>query len=148
MSNFFIPTGAALTSNRDDWETPQWLFDKYNKDFNFTLDPCASHHNHKCDKYFTKDENGLIQDWSDEVVFCNPPYGRNIKDWVKKCHDEQFTAESIVLLVPARTDTRWFHDYIYDSASIEFLRGRLRFEIGGVPQNSAPFPSMICVWSR
>lgn len=142
MSNFYIPEGAALTSNKDDWETPQALFEKLNKKYNFTLDPCANDLNHKCDKYYTVKEDGLKQDWTGETVFCNPPYGRNINAWVKKCAEESKHA-TVVMLIPARTDTSYFHDYIYNKAEIEFIRGRLKFEVGGVPGNSAPFPSMI-----
>lgn len=130
MSNFFVPEGAALTSNKDDWETPQALFDSLNEEYHFTLDPCASHKNHKCDKYYTIEDDGLSQDWSGEVVFCNPPYGRNIGEWVKKCSDESKHAV-VVMLIPARTDTSYFHDYIYHKADVEFIRGRLKFEVGG-----------------
>lgn len=131
MSDFFTPGGAALTSNKDDWETPQALFDELDKDFHFTLDPCATKENAKCKKYFTKEQDGLLQDWEDEIVFCNPPYGRDIGKWVQKCAEEQWSAKAIVLLIPARTDTAYFHDYIYDQATIIFLRGRLKFEVGG-----------------
>ena len=142
MSNFFIAEGAALTSNKDDWETPQKLYDALNEEYGFTLDPCASHENHKCEKYYTIEEDGLKQDWSGEVVFCNPPYGRNIGEWVKKCSDESKHA-TVVMLIPARTDTSYFHDYIYHKADVEFIRGRLKFEVGGVAKSPAPFPSMI-----
>lgn len=128
MSNFFTPDGAALTSNNEEWETPQDLFNELNKEYHFTLDPCASELNHKCDKYFTKADDGLSKDWTGETVFCNPPYGRNIKAWVKKCSEEKAT---VVMLIPARTDTSYFHDYIYGKAEIIFLRGRLKFEVGG-----------------
>lgn len=143
MSNFFTPEGAALTSNKEDWETPQALFNELNKKYNFTLDPCCTKENAKCDKYYTKEEDGLKQSWKNERVFCNPPYGRNISEWVKKCFEEKDNAEVIVMLIPARTDTSYFHDYIYNKAKVEFIRGRLKFESGGVPSNPAPFPSML-----
>lgn len=146
MSSFFTPEGAALTSNKDDWETPQALFEELDAEYHFTLDPCASHANAKCLNYYTIEDDGLKQDWSDEVVFCNPPYGRNIGEWVKKCHDESTKAKTIVMLIPARTDTSYFHDYIYGIAEIQFLRGRLKFEIGGVASNPAPFPSMLVIY--
>lgn len=139
MSNFFIAEGAALTSNKDDWETPQKLYDALNEEYGFTLDPCASHENHKCEKYYTIEEDGLKQDWSGEVVFCNPPYGRNIGEWVKKCSDESKHA-TIVMLIPARTDTSYFHDYIYHKADVEFIRGRLKFEVGGGGEKSGTIP--------
>ena len=144
-SNFFIAGAAALTSNREDWETPQKLFDELDKVHHFTLDPCATPENTKCKKYYTKEDDGLSKSWQGEKVFCNPPYGRNIKDWVKKCAEEDC---DVVMLIPARTDTSYFHDYIYGKAEITFLRGRLKFESGGVPGNSAPFPSMLVYFER
>jgi len=134
---------GLFTSKTDEWETPQELFDKLNREFNFTLDPCATKENAKCDKFYTKKENGLIQDWSGERVFMNPPYGRVIGKWVKKASESK--AEIVVCLLPARTDTKWFHDYIYHKAEIRFLKGRIKF---GGGKNSAPFPSMIVIIKR
>lgn len=131
-----------MTSERDDWETPQALFDALDEKYHFTLDPCSTHENAKCAKHYTVEEDGLKQSWEGEVVFCNPPYGRGIGEWVKKCHEESAHAK-VVMLIPARTDTAYFHDHIYHNADIEFLRGRLKFEMGGVAGQSAPFPSMI-----
>lgn len=142
MSNFFEAGRAAMTSERDDWETPQALFNDLDAIYHFTLDPCSTHENAKCAKHYTEAEDGLTQSWAGEVVFCNPPYGRNIGAWVKKCADESAHA-TIVMLIPARTDTAYFHDYIYHRAEIEFLRGRLKFERGGRAMSAAPFPSMI-----
>lgn len=139
---------SLFSSRTDQWETPADLFRKLNDEFHFTLDPCADEKNHKCEKYFTKEQNGLIQDWSEDVVFCNPPYGRNIGEWVKKAfesvsaHTHTHT-HTVVMLLPARTDTKWFHNYIYHKAEIRFIRGRLKF---GNSKNSAPFPSMIVVF--
>lgn len=107
-----------MSSNSDDWATPQYLFDNINEYFNFTLDPCASDLNHKCKKYYTIKENGLIKSWKNEVVFCNPPYGREISKWVKKAYDEYYNGASIVMLLPARTDTKWFHEFIYNKFTI------------------------------
>ena len=129
-----------FSSATDEWSTPQHFFDKLNEEFSFTLDPCANDTNHKCKKYFTKMENGLLQDWDDEIVFCNPPYGREIGKWVKKAAESKAT---VVMLLPARTDTKWFHDYIYEKAEIRFIKGRLKF---GEAQNSAPFPSMVVIF--
>lgn len=134
-------TDVMFSSATDQWSTPQWFFDKLNDEFHFTLDPCADEFNHKCEKYFTKEQNGLIQDWSGERVFCNPPYGREIGEWVKKCATSD--AEIVVMLIPARTDTKWFHEFIYNKTEIRFLRGRLKF---GNSKNSAPFPSMVVVF--
>ena len=134
-----------FSSETDLWATPQEFFDKLNSEFNFTLDPCATPENAKCKKYYTKVEDGLKQDWSGEIVFCNPPYGREIKKWVKKCYMESKKPNTtVVMLIPARTDTSYFHDYIYKKAKeIRFVRGRLKF---GNSTNSAPFPSMVVVF--
>ena len=134
-----------FSSKSNEWATPQDFYDKLNEEFNFTLDPCATHENAKCDIYYTVVDNGLKQDWGGETVFCNPPYGRAIKDWVKKCHEESKKPNTtVVMLIPARTDTRYFHDYIYNKVKeIRFIKGRLKF---GNSKNSAPFPSMVVVF--
>ena len=142
MSNFFVAGAAAMTSNKDDWETPQWLFDKLDAIHHFTLDPCSTHENAKCERHYTVEDDGLSKSWEGETVFCNPPYGRGIGEWVKKCAEESAHAK-VVMLIPARTDTAYFHAYIYHKAKVTFLRGRLRFEVGGVASQSAPFPSMV-----
>lgn len=138
-----------FSSRKQDWATPQDFFDKLNEEFQFTLDPCADHLNHKCDKFYTVEEDGLRQDWSGERVFCNPPYGKDVPKWVKKAYEETQKGDCLcaVLLLNARTDTRWFHDYIYHEADeIRFVKGRLKF--GGQTTN-APFPSMVVVfWGR
>lgn len=122
---------VMFSSKTNEWETPQKFFDLLNDEFKFTLDSCADETNKKCEKYFAKEEDGLAQTWKGERVFCNPPYGREIGKWVKKAHDEFFTnnCELIVMLIPARTDTRYFHDYIYqkNNVKIRFIKGRLRF---------------------
>lgn len=148
-SNFFVAGAAAMTSAKDDWETPQVLFDRLDAVHHFTLDPCSTHANAKCAKHYTVEEDGLAQSWADETVFCNPPYGRGIGEWVRKCYEESERAK-VVLLIPARTDTRYFHDWIYrkDGVSVEFLRGRLKFELGGVAMQSSPFPSMLVTFDR
>lgn len=135
---------VLFSSKETEWETPQDFFDALDAEFRFTLDPCASVTNHKCDKYFTKDENGLLQDWSGETVFCNPPYGKDIRHWVEKCYLESVKNKiTVVMLIPARTDTRWFHDFVYHKAEIRFVKGRLKF---GGTKNSAPFPSMVVIY--
>ncbi|MDO0986996.1 phage N-6-adenine-methyltransferase [Staphylococcus haemolyticus] len=132
------------SSKSNEWATPQNLFDELNNEFNFTLDPCATDENAKCSKYFTIEDDGLSKDWSNDVVFMNPPYGREIKKWVKKAYEENLKGATIVCLIPARTDTTYWHDFIFDKADdIRFLRGRLKF---GNSKNSAPFPSAIVVY--
>ena len=136
-------TSGLLSSNTDEWYTPLDLFNALDDEFHFDLDPCATDENHKCDLYFTKKENGLIQDWGGHNVFCNPPYGKVIGDWIKKSFIESHKPNTlVVMLLPARTDTSWFHDYILDKAEVRFIRGRLAFSGVG----SAPFPSMVVIY--
>lgn len=138
-------TAVMFSSATDLWATPQWLFDDFNAEFGFTLDACALPSNAKCAKYFTPEVDGLAQDWGGEVVWCNPPYGREIGKWVKKCAEEsKKNNTTVVALLPARTDTKWFHEYIYRRAEVVFLRGRLKF---GDAKNSAPFPGMIVIFN-
>lgn len=133
-----------FSSEDETWSTPQDFFDKLNDEFNFTLDPCCSVETAKCSKFYTEKEDGLIQNWRGETVFCNPPYGRKIKDWVKKCYLESRDPHTtVVMLIPARTDTSYFHDFIYNKSEIRFIKGRLKF---GNAKNSAPFPSMIVIF--
>lgn len=128
-----------FSSKTDEWETPKELFNQLNNEFHFTLDVCAARDNAKCLKFYSKSDNGLEMSWQGERVWCNPPYGREIGKWIKKCAENKAT----VALLPARTDTKWFHDYIYNKAEIRFLKGRLKF---GNSKNSAPFPSMIVIF--
>ncbi len=133
-----------FSSKSNEWYTPQYLFDELNEKYQFTLDPCASHENAKCDKYFTIEDDGLTKDWSKDIVFMNPPYGRNIKHWIKKAYEESVKGATVVCLIPARTDTTYWHDYIFNNAyNIKFLKGRIKF---GGASNSAPFPSAIVVF--
>jgi site-specific DNA-methyltransferase (adenine-specific) len=134
-----------FSSQTDLWSTPQEFFNILNEEFEFTLDPCATSDNAKCKKYYTINENGLEQDWQGETVFCNPPYGRAIKDWVRKCYEESKKPDTkVVMLIPARTDTVYFHEYIYNKVDeVRFVKGRLKF---GDAINSAPFPSMVVVF--
>lgn len=137
-------TEVMFSSKTDMWATPQDFFDKLNDEFHFTLDACATIDNAKCDKFYTIEDDGLSQDWA-ETTWCNPPYGREIGKWVKKAYwqNREF-GQTIVMLLPARTDTAWFHDYILGKAEIRFVRGRLKF---GESKNSAPFPSMVVVFN-
>ena len=119
---------TMFSSKSEEWGTPQDFFDKLNEEFNFTLDPCADELNHKCTNYYTKEQDGLSKSWRGETVFCNPPYGRVLKDWVKKCYEESRDPNTVVvMLIPARPDTSYFHDYIINKAEIRFIRGRLKF---------------------
>lgn len=133
---------VMFSSKSDNWATPQWLFDQLHAEFDFTLDVCADAQNAKCHSFFSQEQDGLSQVWNGRV-WCNPPYGRVIGNWVKKCAEYAQGGGLAVMLLPARTDTRWFHEYIYGKAEIRFLRGRLRF--GNATEN-APFPSMIVIF--
>ena len=138
-----MPISESLYSSKTDmWETPQDLFDELDKEFHFDLDVCATQENAKCNRYYTPEQDGLSKPW-DGTCWCNPPYGRGIGQWVRRALFASFGGATVVMLLPARTDTKWFHDYIYKRAEIRFLKGRLKF---GNSKNSAPFPSMVVIF--
>lgn len=124
------------------WATPDGVFSDLNSEFGFTLDVCAIAENAKCERFFCPDDDGLLMPWSG-TCWCNPPYGNRIGDWCEKAYREAFNGATTVLLLPARTDTRWFHNWILGKAEIRFIKGRLKF---GDAANSAPFPSMIVIY--
>ena len=130
-----------FSSETDVWATPQDFFDKLNKEFKFELDVCANHENAKCRKYFTESDNGLLQEWKG-IVWMNPPYGREIDEWIKKAYESAQEGATVVCLIPSRTDTAWWHEYCM-KGEIRLVRGRLKF--GGVKDN-APFPSAVVVF--
>jgi site-specific DNA-methyltransferase (adenine-specific) len=131
-----------FSSQTAEWTTPQWLFDALDREFGFTLDPCSTHANAKCVRHFTQEENGLLQSWRDEIVFMNPPYGRAIAHWMAKAHaSARHEGATVICLVPARTDTAWWHHFAMKH-EMRFLRGRLKF---GANPNAAPFPSAVVV---
>lgn len=132
-----------FSSKTDLWATPQEFFDRYNAQYNFDLDVCASAENAKCQKYFTIEDDGLSQEWIG-VCWMNPPYGREIYNWMKKAYESSLNGATVVCLVPARTDTKWWHEYAM-KGQIEFIRGRLKF---GDAKNSAPFPSAVVVFKH
>ena len=129
-------------SETPEWPTPKEFFARLHAQYNFTLDPCSTHANAKCPKHYTVAENGLAQSWQGERVFMNPPYGREIGAWMKKAYEESKGSALVVCLVPARTDTAWWHDYAA-KGEVTFVRGRLKFGDG---QNSAPFPSAVVLF--
>lgn len=137
-------TEAMFSSKSDNWETPKEFFENLNQIYHFELDPCADEKNYKCEKYYTIEQNGLRQDWSSYRVFINPPYGRTIGKWIQKAYEtNKEHGNLIVMLLPSRTDTKWFHDWIYGKAEIQFIKGRLKF---GTSKTSAPFPSMLVIF--
>ena len=139
-----LNTKVLYSSKEEKWATPQDFFDKLNDEFHFTLDAAASPDNAKCANYFTEEQDGLAQSWEGHTVWCNPPYCRKTGLWVKKAWEEhQRTGCTVVMLLPSRTDVRWFHDYILGKAEIRFIKGRLKF---GGNKNSAPFPSIVVIY--
>jgi phage N-6-adenine-methyltransferase len=143
-----------FSSKSDEWETPDEFFAKLDKAYSFTLDACATHENNKCEKYYTVDDDGLSKSWKGETVFVNPPFSA-IGKWVKKSHDESASnGTTVVLLIPSRTDTRYWHEDIMQGASeIYFIKGRLKFynkviadHAGKNDSSPAPFPSVVVVF--
>lgn len=132
-----------FSSKSNEWATPQDFFDKLDAEFHFTLDPSCTHDNAKCKKHYTIADDGLSKDWTGETVFCNPPYGRQIHKWVEKAYAESQNNVTTVMLLPCRTDTSYFHDYILPYAEVRFIRGRLKF---GGSMSPAPFPSMVAIF--
>lgn len=139
---------VMFSSKSDTWNTPRVFYNNLNKIFSFTLDPCATKTSAKCDKYYTKEDNGLTKDWSGETVFVNPPYTRGaIKKWVEKCYLESRKENTrVVCLIPSRTDTKYWHRYCMKAEEIYLVQGRLKFENELNTTNSAPFPSAVVVF--
>jgi phage N-6-adenine-methyltransferase len=130
-----------FSSATDNWATPQNLFDELDQRYGFELDVCASSENAKCKRFFSIEDDGLAQTWKGNC-WMNPPYGRAIGKWMAKAYDSSKNGAKVVCLVPARTDTAWWHDYAM-KGEITFLKGRLKF---GNSKNSAPFPSALVVF--
>lgn len=148
---------SLLSSVKMDYCTPKDFFDRLDQEFHFALDAAATEKSAKCPVYFTPETDGLGSSWSEAggPVFCNPPYGRKLGKWVQKAYEEAKSGTTIVLLIPARTDTSYFHDYIYGRAEVRFIRGRLVFvDEDGKPCTDAkgrampaPFPSMVVIYN-
>lgn len=136
--------GPGFSSNSDDWATPPEVFAALDREFGFTLDACASAANAKCQRFFNVESNGLAQSWAPATTWLNPPYGRDIGIWMKKAADEAANGATVVCLVPARTDTRWWHEQVMARAcEVRLVCGRLKFGFGRAP---APFPSAVVVY--
>lgn len=133
---------VLFSSKETVWSTPQDFFNKLNEEFDFTIDVCALPENAKCKRYFTPEDDALKQKWTG-TCFCNPPYGREIGQWVEKASKSADEGATVVMLLPARTDTKWFHNYVYGKAEIRFVAGRLKF---GGSKNNATFPSMVVIF--
>jgi site-specific DNA-methyltransferase (adenine-specific) len=136
-------TDLMFSSATDQWATPQQFFNDWAKLFPFTLDVCADASNAKCPRYFDREADGLRQDWAPETCWMNPPYGREIGRWVRKAYEESQKGATVVCLLPARTDTAWWHDYVIEHAQVAFIRGRIKF---GDAKTGAPFPSAVAVF--
>jgi phage N-6-adenine-methyltransferase len=136
---------TMFSSETDLWATPQDFYDRLHAEFDFELDPCCNADNHKCWKYFTAEVDGLAQEWAPYTTYMNPPYGRVIGDWLRKAYEESHKGATVVCLIPARTDTKYWHDYVMKAAEIRFVKGRLKF---GGSKNSAPFPSAVVVFRK
>jgi len=136
---------GVMSSKSNEWVTPHALFADLDNEFGFTLDVAATVENRKTEKYYDKKQDGLLQSWdTDGAVWCNPPYGREIGKWVKKAYEES-ERNVVVMLIPARTDTSYWHDYIFPYAKeIRYLRGRIKFS----GKNGAPFPSAVIIFDR
>lgn len=135
---------VMFSSRSGLWETPQGFFDELDKEFHFTLDVCALPGNAKCPRFYTPEQDGLKQPW-EGVCWCNPPYGRGVGEWIRRAAQAAGEGAVVVMLLPSRTDTRWFHEYLYGNPLVElrFIKGRLRF---GGSRDSAPFPSLLAVF--
>jgi phage N-6-adenine-methyltransferase len=134
-------SSVHFSSATSEWATPQDFYDRCHAEFDFTLDPCSTHANAKCPQHYTREDDGLSRDWGHERVWMNPPYGREIGHWMRKAWLSSQAGALVVCLVPARTDTSWWHDYAA-KGEIRFVRGRLKF---GGSMNSAPFPSALVI---
>ena len=136
---------VMFSSKTGEWATPQDFFNKLDWRFGpFDLDPCADPRNTKCLNFFTEAEDGLSKDWSGFTSFVNPPYGRGLDKWIKKGYEESRREETkVVMLIPSRTDTKYWHDYVMRADEVYFIKGRLKF---GDSSNSAPFPSAVVVF--
>ncbi len=137
-------SAVHYTSRTDEWPTPMSFFNTLDQEFGFTPDPCATRANAKCKTFFTREQDGLLQNWGTHTVFCNPPYGKPMMAWAQKCFEASMAGATVVMLAHARTDTRWFHLWVYGKATeIRFVKGRLKF---GDAMASAPFPSLVAIF--
>lgn len=146
---------VCYSSKSNEWETPKDIFNLLNEEFHFELDAAATKDNHLCNYFYTKEENSLVQDWSKfKSIFCNPPYGREIGKFIKKGFEESLKGSVVVFLIPARVDTKWWHEYC-SKGEVRFIKGRLKFnnrifpswkEDGTHKISPAPFPSAVVIF--
>jgi phage N-6-adenine-methyltransferase len=136
------PCGVHFSSQTDLWATPDDFYQELNREFGFTLDVCALPGNAKCARYFTPEDDGLVQSWTG-VCWMNPPYGRHIGKWLQRAFESSQQGAVVVCLIPARTDTKWWHDFVTQAAEVRFIKGRLHFGGSATP---APFPSAVVIF--
>ena len=137
---------SRTEDSKDNYETPQYFFDILNNEFHFTLDVCADEYNHKLFRYYTIEDDGLKQDWSGEVCWCNPPF-KHVKHWAKKCYEESKKPNTtVVMILPSRTETEYWHKYIMKSYEIRFCKGRVNFVLNGVVKKGVNFPLAIAIF--
>lgn len=134
---------ALLSSRSVEWPTPKTFYQRLHKEFGFTLDPCATKANAKCARFYTINDDGLSKDWGQHRVFCNPPYGRPLRHWIEKAIQASSKGALVVMLLPASTGTKWFHELVLGKAELRFVKGRLQFGDAGM---SAPFSSVVAVY--
>ncbi len=146
--------GVHYSSKNNEWDTPQDFFDALDQVYDFTLDPCCAPWSAKCDKHYTAEDDGLSKSWEGETVFMNPPYGREIGKWIAKAYAEtRNDRTTVVCLIPSRTDTKYWHDYVMKADAVYFVKGRLKFGnkviadyTGKTDKSPAPFPSAVIVF--
>ena len=137
----YIPLAAHT-----DWQTPAEVWQPLDEEFGFTLDVAAAPDNAKCPRFYAADSDALARAWAPEICWMNPPYGYGLPVWIQKAHAEAQAGATVVALLPARTDTAWFHDHVLGHAEIRFIRSRVYFERPDGTKGRAPFPSMIVIW--
>ena len=144
-----MDTTAVFSKKTDHWETPAYIFDPLHEICKFTLDPCADAKTRKCEKFYSPEDDGLVQSWKGETVFINPPYS-NVYDWISKAYQEyRDNNVTSVLLLPNRSDMPWFQEHVFHSAIIGFYRKRIKFiPCDGSKVTGAPFPSILMVFSQ
>lgn len=146
----FFSGGAAHSSKKTEWRTPKELFTQLDTEFKFTLDAAADNHNHLCERFINEKMNALVCEWNGRV-FLNPPYSRDMYKWIRKAHEQvknNFWCEFVVALIPARTDTKYWHEFIEGKAEVRFIKGRLKYWLPDVKPSAAPFPSCIVIWHK
>lgn len=137
---------TMMSSKKMDWQTPKEFYNELNKEFSFTLDPATNGSNALCTNYFTEAEDALVQSWKGETCYVNPPYGRVLKEWIRKAYEEsKDSGTTVVMLIPARPDTKYWAEYVMQANEIRFVKGRLKFG-GGEANDPAPFPSAVVVF--